>query len=39
MKLGLSLSYVGRQLTLPLELVAEVDRLGYDSVRCSEACT
>jgi F420-dependent oxidoreductase-like protein len=37
MKLGLNLGYSGRKLTLPLELVAEAERLGFDSCWTSEA--
>jgi F420-dependent oxidoreductase-like protein len=37
MKLGLNLGYSGRKLTLPLALVAEAERLGFDSCWTSEA--
>jgi F420-dependent oxidoreductase-like protein len=37
MKLGLNLGYAARKLTLPLDLVAEAERLGFDSVWTSEA--
>jgi F420-dependent oxidoreductase-like protein len=37
MKLGLNLGYSGRTLSLPLDLVAEAERLGFDSVWTSEA--
>jgi len=37
MKLGLNLGYSGRKLSLPLPLVAEAERLGFDSVWTSEA--
>jgi F420-dependent oxidoreductase-like protein len=37
MKLGLNLGYAGRKLSLPLELVAEAEKLGFDSCWVSEA--
>ena len=37
MKLGLNIGYASRKLTLPLELIAEAERLGFDSVWTSEA--
>jgi len=37
MKLGLVISYSGAKLELPLELILEADRLGYDSLWTSEA--
>ncbi|MEY4580412.1 MAG: hypothetical protein RL701_5115, partial [Pseudomonadota bacterium] len=37
MKLGLNLGYSGRKLALPMALVAEAERLGFDSVWTSEA--
>jgi hypothetical protein len=30
MKLGLSLNYAGRHLSLPLDLVAEAEQLGFE---------
>jgi len=36
MKLGLMLSYSGARLSLPLELVAAAERLGFDSVWTAE---
>jgi F420-dependent oxidoreductase-like protein len=37
MKLGLNLGYAGRKLSLPLELVTEAEKLGFDSCWVSEA--
>lgn len=37
MKLGISLSYSGSRLELPVEFVQEAERLGYDSVWTAEA--
>jgi F420-dependent oxidoreductase-like protein len=37
MKLGLNLGYAGRKLSLPLELVGEAEKLGFDSCWVSEA--
>jgi F420-dependent oxidoreductase-like protein len=37
MKLGLNIGYASRKLSLPLELIAEAERLGFDSVWTSEA--
>jgi F420-dependent oxidoreductase-like protein len=37
MKLGLNLGYASRKLALPLDLIAEAERLGFDSVWTSEA--
>ena len=37
MKLGLNIGYASRKLSLPLDLIAEVERLGFDSVWTSEA--
>ena len=37
MKLGIALSYSGSQIQLPVDLVQEVERLGYDSVWTAEA--
>jgi F420-dependent oxidoreductase-like protein len=37
LKLGLNLGYSGRTLSLPLDLVAEAEGLGFDSVWTSEA--
>jgi F420-dependent oxidoreductase-like protein len=37
MKLGLNIGYASRKLTLPLELIREAERLGFDSVWTSEA--
>ncbi|HEX2173483.1 MAG TPA: LLM class flavin-dependent oxidoreductase, partial [Dehalococcoidia bacterium] len=32
MKLGFSLNYQGAQVQLPLDLILEAERLGYDSI-------
>jgi F420-dependent oxidoreductase-like protein len=37
MKLGLNIGYASRKLSLPLELISEAERLGFDSVWTSEA--
>ena len=37
MKLGLMLGYSGAEIRLPVELVQEAERLGYDSVFTAEA--
>jgi F420-dependent oxidoreductase-like protein len=37
MKLGLNLGYASRKLSLPLELIAEAEQLGFDSCWTSEA--
>ena len=37
MRLGLMLGYSGKKMALPLELVQDADRLGYDAVWTSEA--
>src|SRR5688572_6848876 len=37
MKLGLTVGYSGRKLELPLDLVLEAERLGFDSCWTSEA--
>jgi F420-dependent oxidoreductase-like protein len=37
MKLGLTVGYSGRRLQLPMELVLEAERLGFDSCWTSEA--
>ena len=37
MKLAINIGYSGAQMRLPLELVLEVERLGYDSVWTAEA--
>ena len=37
MKLGINIGYSGARLELPLDLVLEVERLGYDSVWTAEA--
>ncbi len=37
LKLGLMLNYAGRQVSIPMDLVHEVERLGFDSVWVSEA--
>jgi F420-dependent oxidoreductase-like protein len=37
MKLGLNLGYAGRKLSLPMDMVLEAERLGFDSVWSSEA--
>ena len=37
MKLGINIGYSGAEVRLPLELVQEVERLGYDSVWTAEA--
>ncbi|HEX4352890.1 MAG TPA: LLM class flavin-dependent oxidoreductase, partial [Polyangiales bacterium] len=37
MKLGLNLGYSGRKLSLPLTLVSEAEKLGFDSCWTSEA--
>jgi F420-dependent oxidoreductase-like protein len=37
MKLGINIGYSGAQMRLPLDLVLEVERLGYDSVWAAEA--
>ena len=37
MKLGLNIGYAARKLSLPLELIAEAERIGFDSVWTSEA--
>jgi F420-dependent oxidoreductase-like protein len=37
MKLGLNLGYSGRKLALPMALVAEAEKLGFDSCWVSEA--
>jgi len=37
MKLGINIGYSGAQMHLPLDLVLEVERLGYDSVWAAEA--
>jgi F420-dependent oxidoreductase-like protein len=37
MKLGLNIGYAARKLSLPLELIGEAERLGFDSVWTSEA--
>lgn len=37
MKLGINIGYSGREMRLPLDLVLEVERLGYDSVWAAEA--
>jgi F420-dependent oxidoreductase-like protein len=37
MKLGLTVGYSGRTLALPMDLVLEAERLGFDSIWTSEA--
>lgn len=37
MKLGINIGYSGARMELPLDLVLEVERLGYDSVWTAEA--
>ena len=37
MKLAINIGYSGARMTLPLDLVLEVERLGYDSVWTAEA--
>ncbi|MEE2777516.1 MAG: LLM class F420-dependent oxidoreductase [Acidobacteriota bacterium] len=37
MKLGLSLGYSGRRMTVPVEKIQHAERLGYDSVWTAEA--
>src|SRR5215212_12165342 len=37
MKLGINLGYSGARMQLPVDLVQEVERLGYDSVWTAEA--
>ena len=37
MKLGLSIGYSGAEMALPVELVQQAERLGYDSVWTAEA--
>lgn len=37
MKLAINIGYSGAQMSLPLDLVLEVERLGYDSVWTAEA--
>ncbi|MGI8926321.1 MAG: LLM class F420-dependent oxidoreductase [Tepidiformaceae bacterium] len=37
MKLGINIGYSGARMALPLDLVLEVERLGYDSVWTAEA--
>lgn len=37
MKLAINIGYSGAQMTLPLDLVLEVERLGFDSVWTAEA--
>ena len=37
MRLGLIVGYSGRGMGLPLELIQEAERLGFDSVWTSEA--
>ena len=37
MKLGLNLGYSGRKLTLPMPLIAEAEKLGFDSCWVSES--
>lgn len=37
MRLGLSLNYSGRKLTIPMDMVKRAEALGYDSVWASEA--
>jgi F420-dependent oxidoreductase-like protein len=37
MKLGINIGYSGAQMRLPLDLVLEVERLGFDSVWSAEA--
>lgn len=37
MKLGINLSYSGKQIQLPLDLVKKAEQLGYDSVWTAEA--
>jgi len=37
MKLGLNIGYASRKLALPLDLIAEAEQLGFDSVWTSEA--
>lgn len=37
MKLGLNIGYAARKLSLPLELIREAERIGFDSVWTSEA--
>ncbi|MEO1288726.1 MAG: LLM class flavin-dependent oxidoreductase, partial [Chloroflexota bacterium] len=37
MKLGLAVGYSGARIDLPMDMILEADRLGYDSVWTSEA--
>ncbi|MQC25004.1 MAG: LLM class F420-dependent oxidoreductase, partial [Chloroflexi bacterium] len=37
MRLGLALGYSGSNVSLPMDLIQEADRLGYYSVWTSEA--
>ncbi len=37
MKLGINIGYSGAQMTLPLDLVLQIERMGYDSVWTAEA--
>jgi len=37
MKLGINIGYSGAQMRLPIDLVLEVERMGYDSVWTAEA--
>lgn len=37
MKLAINIGYSGAQLRLPLELILDVERMGYDSVWTAEA--
>src|SRR5215510_7736472 len=37
MKLGLNIGYASRKLSLPLDLIREAEKLGFDSVWTSEA--
>ncbi len=37
MRLGLSLNYSGRKLTIPMDMIKRAEALGYDSVWASEA--
>jgi len=37
MKLGLNLGYSGRKIEIPIELIQEVERMGFDSVWTAEA--